>query len=110
MDKRKHARAVTAYSAKITRLDGQPSSIECSVTDLSQGGARLSFDRSRTLPDEFRLSLENGVRRLCKVVWKKGNESASLFGTGSALKEQSFVGQNHSAAILTRRQLLSPLA
>lgn len=36
--------------------------------------------------------------------------SASLFGTGSALEEQSFIGQNHSAAILTRRQLLSPLA
>jgi hypothetical protein len=79
MDKRKHARAVTAYSAKITSLDGHRSPIECSVTDLSQGGARLSFDCSRILPDEFRLSLENGVRRLCKVVWKKGNEVGVAF-------------------------------
>jgi hypothetical protein len=79
MDKRKHARAATAYSAKITSVDEQPSSIECTVTDLSRGGARLSFDRSRTLPDEFRLSVENGVKRLCKVVWKKGNEVGVAF-------------------------------
>jgi len=79
MDKRKHARVVTAYSAKITSVDGQPSPIECSVTDLSRGGARLSFDRLHTLPSEFRLSVENGVKRLCKVVWKKGNEVGVAF-------------------------------
>jgi PilZ domain len=79
MEKRRHARAMTAYSAKIMTVEDTPLQIECTVADLSQGGARLSLRPSRNLPNEFRLSIENGVKRLCKVVWKRGNEVGVAF-------------------------------
>ena len=79
MDKRKHARATTDYSAKITCFGEQLPPIECTVSDLSQGGARLSLGRSHGLPDEFRLSIENGLKRLCRIVWRKGNDVGVAF-------------------------------
>jgi hypothetical protein len=77
MDKRKHARAVTSYSAKIANRDDQPP-IECTVTDLSQAGARLLLV-SGNVPDEFRISIDNGLRRLCRVVWRRGTEVGVAF-------------------------------
>jgi hypothetical protein len=80
MDKRKHARATTAYSGQITGLNDPPAQIECTVTNLSQGGARLSLGRLLDVPDEFRLSIDkSGLKRLCKVAWRRGNEVGVAF-------------------------------
>src|ERR1700719_4751403 len=78
-DKRRHRRAATAYPATIVHLDDQPLQIECTVIDLSQRGARLSLDPTN-VPNEFRLLIAaNGLRRRCKIVWRRGKEVGVAF-------------------------------
>jgi hypothetical protein len=48
--------------------------IECSLTNLSQGGAQIAVDRHIEFPDCFSLSLVPNVadKKSCEVIWRQG--------------------------------------
>jgi hypothetical protein len=48
----------------------------CVVSDLSNGGAKISGIRPTSVPDEFVLNLAPGgtlLPRTCRVVWRSNN-------------------------------------
>jgi hypothetical protein len=42
----------------------------CTVSDVSETGARIALEQALDLPDEFILHLSGTVPRPCKVVWR----------------------------------------
>jgi hypothetical protein len=68
-DLRKHRRRSLSYSAKI-RADG--SEVSCTMSDVSESGARLILAGNQQIPDRFVLLLaaDDGPRRHCQVVWR----------------------------------------
>ena len=59
-----------AFKPGIIELGG--SSISCIVRNLSEDGASLDVVKSHGLPDCFVLVMAlNGMRRYCRVVWRK---------------------------------------
>ena len=71
-NKRRHRRQALDRRAVIRALDGGHIS-DCTVSDISAGGARVTLDRTGPLPQEFTLCLtDNGnVYRECKVAWRR---------------------------------------
>jgi len=49
---------------------------QCSLFDISDSGARIQLDDTRSIPDRFILFLSrNGVaRRACQVVWRNDRQ------------------------------------
>jgi hypothetical protein len=62
--------------------------IDCTVIDLSAGGARLSISRPQDLPNDVEFQ-HGGVRRKCRVVWRRGFQVGIAY---SASAERSGVG------------------
>ena len=52
-------------------------SIPCTMLDVSRGGARLSSDRR--LPELFYIVLKPGLKRWCRVIWRRRNEVGVKF-------------------------------
>jgi hypothetical protein len=67
---RKHRRQALHYPALILLRDQQP--CMCMLSDVSDGGAKITITTDRDLPDEFVLMLSGrgGTRRHCRVVWR----------------------------------------
>jgi hypothetical protein len=70
---RKKPRRQFHYSAKIV-TDGKEPARTCTISDISQNGARLVLDGDDQLPDRFVLLLtrNGGARRRCRVIWRTG--------------------------------------
>ena len=53
----------------------------CVLSDISDSGARIDIENSKTLPDRFVLLLSsNGsARRTCRVVWRKPQQVGVKF-------------------------------
>lgn len=70
---RKKPRRQFHYNARIL-IDEKTPAIACSIADISEGGARLTLERDKELPEAFMLLLTaNGdARRNCHVVWRTG--------------------------------------
>ena len=79
-DKRKSPRRHMRYSAWIAAKPGELRA--CALSDISESGARIDVDDSKTIPDRFQLFLSsNGAaRRSCTVVWRKGRQIGVSFG------------------------------
>jgi hypothetical protein len=73
-DKRKHRRRALSRRATLRGWDGREIA-GCTMTDISDGGAKVILDRPVHLPETFTLWLiESGsVYRECKVVWREGD-------------------------------------
>jgi hypothetical protein len=72
IENRKHVRHPGNSKAAIiyTGPDAEP--IMCTLDDISEGGAGLTVVNTKVIPDIFHLEIKGeGVRRLCKVAWKK---------------------------------------
>lgn len=70
---RKKRRRQFHYTAKIIiEKDAPP--IACSISDISETGARLMLERESELPEKFVLLLTaNGdAHRQCRVIWHNG--------------------------------------
>ena len=69
-DLRKHPRKPFHWPAKIIAANDAP--LSCTVTDVSQSGARLKVDKPDELPEKFFLVLTTTgkTRRLCRVIWR----------------------------------------
>jgi PilZ domain-containing protein len=54
--------------------------VNCTVRDISDTGARLRIEGSMTVPDTFELIIElDGLEAPCQVVWRKGGEVGVKF-------------------------------
>jgi PilZ domain len=79
-DKRRSPRKKIAAVGFLYTTDGWPLG-ECSLKDISAGGARFSHSLSEELPAEFFLSLsrDGKVRRRCEVRWRENNQVGVRF-------------------------------
>jgi hypothetical protein len=70
---RKNPRRQFHYTARIMADKNTPL-IACSISDISESGARLALEVDGELPDTFILLLtpNGGARRHCRVVWRDG--------------------------------------
>jgi len=59
-------------------LGGKTPSIDCSVIDLSAGGACLEVDNPSVLPKRFVL-FHGGTKKSCVLVWKTGRRLGVSF-------------------------------
>jgi hypothetical protein len=64
---------------------------DCSLSDMSETGARIDIDDSQIVPDRFPLFLSsNGkARRVCTVVWRKPKQIGVTFGTRLATADRA---------------------
>lgn len=78
-DKRAHQRTKTLYKGKVV-TDGRYSVIDCTVRDLSEGGARIEFGSTYVPPPEFELEIPNKQLRFrARVVWSSGLRHGVMF-------------------------------
>jgi len=82
---RKKPRRQFHYSAKIF-IGGRDRARACTISDISEDGARLVLDSDHVLPDSFFLLLtKNGeTRRRCRVIWRTGATVGVAFTTGQS--------------------------
>lgn len=71
---RKHPRKSFSHRATIVGLDGSVKGA-CTLSDVSEAGARLILPAPPELPDEFILvfSRNGPVRRKCSIAWRSSN-------------------------------------
>jgi len=63
-------RGLVSTSGKIL-LDSKTAVLNCTVIDLSAGGACLELSRPQDLPKRFEF-IHGGVRRKCNLAWRRG--------------------------------------
>jgi PilZ domain len=78
-DKRRGPRRTLRHTAWI--LAGPDRTYACSLSDVSDYGARIDVEDSQSVPDRFFLLLsERGtVRRTCRVIWREPNRLGVTF-------------------------------
>ncbi len=59
--------------AQIT-FNGHSAVIDCTVRDISDGGARLMVESPVGIPDTFGLAVGGETARQCRVVWRKTSQ------------------------------------
>jgi len=66
-------------NAKLSYADGQIS-IPCTVTQISETGAKVSVEESVTLPERLRIEIfQRGVDSPARLVWRRGREAGFAF-------------------------------
>src|SRR5579862_3474875 len=73
-ERRRHPRKTVQIAAEITI--GESVHYECTILDISQGGAQLAIPAGFVLPDEFMLIPPS---RLCRVAWRKEDRVGVAF-------------------------------
>lgn len=70
---RKNPRRQFHYPAKII-VDDKTPPLPCSISDISETGARVALESEIELPETFWLLLtpNGGARRHCRTVWRDG--------------------------------------
>jgi hypothetical protein len=78
-DKRKALRRPIRYTAWLALEPGQLHG--CVLSDISNTGARIDVEDSKTVPDQFMLWLSNSgsARRKCRVIWRKPHQVGVKF-------------------------------
>jgi hypothetical protein len=71
-DRRSNVRKKVMRAARVFFNDRQ-SLIDCTILDLSDGGAKLEFASRQMLPRTFDLQMQNGAIYRCEVRWAKDN-------------------------------------
>lgn len=79
-DRRASVRRALRYPARIDFADGN-AWWDCSLRDISEGGAKLAFRGPDAMPEEFFLLLTLGGEsaRRCRVVWRDDDHLGVLF-------------------------------
>lgn len=68
-EKRRYPRRRVLKSGKVA-FNGRHSTFDCTVRNLSDGGALLLFPRPPVLPASFELRLEDGTVHECRQAWQ----------------------------------------
>ena len=81
MERRKTQRLRTFKSGSVTF--GFVPGIECTVRNVSSGGACLELERRTSLPNDFSLLIKpECVRRSCRLVWQSSLRVGVQFVSG----------------------------
>lgn len=68
---RKHPRASGGNRAAIAFTSPKGAPVMCTVADISEGGAGLTFVHIGSIPDLFKLEIKGDpVVRTCRVAWR----------------------------------------
>jgi len=72
VQKRKDARRQISLAAAIFAADGGPMICQCTMADVSEGGAKLLVEEPSKVPERLVLVLSRGAgaRRECAVRWR----------------------------------------
>lgn len=62
-------------------FNGTRSTIDCTVRNLTDKGAKLQVASVLGIPGEFELKLPDASRRPCQVVWRRATELGVEFET-----------------------------
>ncbi len=73
-ERRRHARKTVRISAEITI--GDSVQCECTIVNISPGGAMLAIPAGCVLPDQFMLTPPS---RLCRVAWRNKDRVGVAF-------------------------------
>ena len=71
-DRRSSVRKKVLRAARVFFNDRQ-NLIDCTILDISDGGAKLEFASRHVLPRTFDLQMQNGTIHRCEVRWAKDN-------------------------------------
>ena len=67
------------FKAAKLAFKGRSATIDCTVCDLSEGGARLKVASVVGIPDSFELMLAGEPVRFCRVIWVKATQIGVAF-------------------------------
>ena len=71
-DKRQHPRVPGNNQAAVAYIGASERPVMCTVADISDGGAGLTFVNIGGLPDRFKLEIKGEAKpRSCKIAWRK---------------------------------------
>jgi len=77
-ERRRYIRTNVLKSAKIVL--GTSSMLDCTVRDLTNGGARVKILNAVDLPDVIAITFDSGrTFRPCRVIWRTPNETGVEF-------------------------------
>ena len=79
-NRRRHHRKVVGDTARIDLGDGAQPHV-CTISDVSEAGARLYVKGMKDLPESFDLMLVAGgaVRRRCRIIWRSEGQVGVQF-------------------------------
>ena len=88
IDQRRKRRRPFRHNAWVLRAP-QPMQ-RCSLSDVSEAGARIDVEDARAVPDHFMLLLsKNGsARRVCRVIWRRSKQVGVIFERSLAEAEK----------------------
>ncbi|WP_298243878.1 helix-turn-helix domain-containing protein [uncultured Bradyrhizobium sp.] len=67
---------------------GSSVSVPCTIRDVSATGARLQLNSSAWIADAFTLVFANGLRKPCRVAWRKERLIGAAFADGYASPDE----------------------
>ncbi|MBR0910645.1 helix-turn-helix domain-containing protein [Bradyrhizobium japonicum] len=65
--------------------------VPCTIRDVSGSGARLQLNSSLWVAEQFTLVFSSGLRKDCRVAWRKGRLIGSAFADGYASPDEQAV-------------------
>ena len=78
-DRRKTARTRT-YLGGVLAFQERYATLDCTIRNLSDEGARITVDGSAILPDEFDLAVSRNDRAYrAKLIWRSASEAGLAF-------------------------------
>jgi DNA-binding XRE family transcriptional regulator len=67
---------------------GSSVSVPCTIRDVSATGARLQLNSSAWIAEAFTLVFASGLRKACRIAWRKERLIGSAFADGYASVEE----------------------
>lgn len=87
MDKRRVSRARVLLTGRII-FNNRCSVINCTVRDISDTGAQISFDRPVDIPRDVELDIpKRGAPSAARVIWSRGNNHGLVFVSGQSVSK-----------------------
>ena len=80
-------------------------SVPCTIRNVSSTGARLELNSSLWSPTQFTLIFSGGLRKDCRVAWRKGRLIGGAFVDGSASPDEQAVMMTEEEQSRHRRQI-----
>jgi PilZ domain len=107
MDNRRIAPRSRTFWKGMILFPGGLRSVECTVRNFSETGARLDCGTTLDIPDHFELKIpQRNANFQCKVVWRRGQEVGVHFINDKAGDAVSSINEKLKALAAQNRKLL----
>lgn len=63
-------------------------SVPCTIRDVSATGARLQLNSSAWVPEQFAVIFTSGLRKACRLAWRRDRLIGSAFAEGYASSDE----------------------